>query len=58
MSDEVLAPILTVLILAGLFLWVPTLRICNARCQQILSLRSTEPAAKTKLNGTEALSEL
>ena len=40
MSEEILAPILTVVILVALVLWVPTLHVCNARCQSILRWRS------------------
>ena len=45
MSDEVLALILTVATLVFLFLWVPTLDICNDRCQRLLGRRS-RPAAE------------
>jgi len=41
MSDEVLAPLLTVAVLIALFVWVPTLHVCNARCQDLLRLRSS-----------------
>ena len=50
MSDEVLAPIVATLILAALFLWVPTLDTCNDRCQKLLRGRTrrqqTEEAAR------------
>ena len=40
MSEEILAPILTVAVLVALVLWIPTLGVCNARCQSILRWRS------------------
>lgn len=39
-SEEILAPVLTIVILLALALWVPTLGICNARCQSILRWRA------------------
>jgi len=44
MSDELLASALTVIFLAGLVLWVPTLDICNARCQKLLRNRAARKA--------------
>ncbi len=44
MSDEVLAPILAILILGALFLWVPTLHVCNDRCQKLLRGRTKQQA--------------
>ncbi len=38
MSEEILAPIVTVAILLGLAFWAPTLHFCATRCQQWLSL--------------------
>ncbi len=45
MSDEVLAPIIAVVILLALFLWVPTLSICNDRCQKLLRGSSSQNPA-------------
>ncbi len=44
MSDEVLAPVLAILILGALFLWIPTLDICNDRCQKLLRGRTKQQA--------------
>lgn len=44
MSDEVLALILALIILVALFLWVPTLDVCNDRCQKLLRGRTRQQA--------------
>ena len=43
MSDEVLAPILAVVILGALYLWIPTLDVCNDRCLKLLRGRTKQP---------------
>ena len=45
MSDEVLAPILAILILGALFLWIPTLDLCNDLCRKLLRGRTKQQAA-------------
>ncbi len=52
MSDEVLAPIITVGLLAAFVLWVPTLHFCNARCQQLLRGRFRRPETEAAPQGT------
>lgn len=49
MSDEVLAPIIAIVILLLLFLWVPTLSICTSGCQKLLRGRS-----RRKVNSEDA----
>lgn len=44
MSDEVLAPVIAIVILGALFLWVPTLHVCNDRCQKLLRGRTRREA--------------
>ncbi len=46
MSNEIIAPALTVLILAGLFLWVPTLHVCSGCRQSLLRRRSDRSLAE------------
>ena len=36
MTDEILAPMIAIGTLAALFLWIPTLDICDALCQKLL----------------------
>ncbi len=36
MTDEILAFLIAIAILFALFVWVPTLGICNERCQKLL----------------------
>ncbi|WP_263382622.1 hypothetical protein [Granulicella arctica] len=43
MSEKILAPVLTMAVLIALVLWVPTLHVCNARCQQFLRGRRSRP---------------
>ncbi len=42
MSDEVLAPILAIVILGAFYLWIPTLDVCNDRCQKLLRGRTKQ----------------
>ena len=56
MSDEVLAPIIAVVVLLLLFLWVPTLSICNSGCQKLLRGRRRPEASA--LEPTETSSDL
>lgn len=53
MSDEILAPLIALGILAVLFLWVPTLDICNDRCKRLLLWRKkSRPETRDTSNGT------
>ncbi len=62
MSDEVLAPILVVVILLVLFLWVPTLDVCSDRCQKLLRGRTRKAklpaAAETSAAGSSRLRDV
>jgi hypothetical protein len=40
MSDEILAPVVTVLVLVGLVLWVPTLHLCDGCWQRAIRRRN------------------
>ena len=51
MSDEVLAPIITLGLIVAFVLWVPTLHFCNARCQQLLRGRSRRPETEAASQG-------
>ena len=56
MSDEILAPLITIVVLAGLFLWVPTLHLCDARCKRLLLWHATRSADRR--GGSHASEEL
>ena len=44
MSETVLCFVISLAILAGLALWIPTLEICNAHCRKFLTGRAERRA--------------